>query len=360
MSSKRPSSSKLRTQGGATGNTSTTMLGQSSVATTAGTTPVTKSTSSRHSSSNAGGIGASGIGSFGSGSHYLIPTEDAIKRLNLETRNQESVRRGRTQERIEQQVDEFMASLDKATRNQLSKTQLVKSLEKVSKWSSENKKHLTASKTVTKEWLEMDLDPAEWSEKKPLPAPAPQAATSTPASASTSTASTSSSSSSSAAVGVLPTTSRFPMFSSYAPRQPEVQFQLTGAIYERERAPKAPTLATQDIAGRRVVKMKEWLVRRGGKQMDRDSIRKWIAGTAKNQNLLPEDVLKMYARKRRDLTSNELQQLLDMPVRFPTLLLFFSPSNHSPFRSTPKFKPKNSLKKSASLPQNPKFFLKFR
>jgi hypothetical protein len=103
------------------------------------------------------------------------------------------------------------------------------------------------------------------------------------------------------------------MFSSYAPRQPEVQFQLTGAIYERERAPKAPTLATQDIAGRRVVKMKEWLVRRGGKQMDRDSIRKWIAGTAKNQNLLPEDVLKMYARKRRDLTSNELQQLLDMP-----------------------------------------------
>lgn len=103
------------------------------------------------------------------------------------------------------------------------------------------------------------------------------------------------------------------MFASYAPRQPEVQFLLTGAIYERERAPKAPTTANQDITGRRVIKMKEWLVRRGGKQMDRDSIRKWIAGTAKNQNLLPEDVLKMYARKRRDLTSNELQQLLDMP-----------------------------------------------
>ena len=103
------------------------------------------------------------------------------------------------------------------------------------------------------------------------------------------------------------------MFSSYAPRQQEVQFQLTGAIYERERAPKAPTTANQDIAGRRAIKMKEWLQRRGGRQMDRDSIRKWIAGTAKNQNLLPEDVLKMYARKRRDLSSNELQQLLDMP-----------------------------------------------
>lgn len=257
------------------------------------------------------------MGGFGSTSHYHIPTEEAIKRLNLETRNQESSRRGRVQEKIEVQVDEFLNSLDKATRNQLSKTQLVKSLEKVNKWSSENKKYLAASKTVTKEWLELDLDPAEWSEKKPLPAPTqPAAQTAT----TSSTASTSSTSSSGQSVQPLPTSSRFPMFASYAPRQPEVQFLLTGAIYERERAPKAPTTANQDITGRRVIKMKEWLVRRGGKQMDRDSIRKWIAGTAKNQNLLPEDVLKMYARKRRDLTSNELQQLLDMPVR--TTLFF--------------------------------------
>jgi hypothetical protein len=332
MSSKRPSISKPRTQGAVVTDSSTTMLGQASVATTAGTTPNTKPSSSRHSSSTSGGAGASGLGGFGGGAHYLIPTEDAVKRLNLETRNQESVRRGRTQEKIEQQVDEFLSGLDKAARSQLSKTQLIKSLEKVSKWSSENKKYLVASKTVTKEWLDLDLDPAEWSDKKPIPTPTPQTA---PASTSTSTSSASTStSSSSSALGALPS-SRFPMFSSYAPRQQEVQFQLTGAIYERERAPKAPTTANQDIAGRRAVKMKEWLVRRGGKQMDRDSIRKWIAGTAKNQNLLPEDVLKMYARKRRDLSSNELQQLLDMPVRptshFPLCAHYSLPPFHAIF-----------------------------
>lgn len=124
------------------------------------------------------------------------------------------------------------------------------------------------------------------------------------------------------------------MFSSYAPKQQEVQFLLTGAIYERERAPNAPTPANQDIIGRRAVKMKEWLQRRAGRQMDRDSIRKWIAGTAKNQNLLPEDVLKMYARKRRDLSSNELQALLDMPVR--TLSSFFPPLLFLPIHFWPQ------------------------
>jgi len=255
-----------------------------------------------------------------------------VKRLNLETRNQESTRRGRTQEKIEAQVEEFLATLDKAARSQLSKTQLIKSLEKVGKWSSENKKYLSAGKTVPKEWLDMDLDPAEWSEKKPIPTAPPQPAPSS------SQQPQQAASSSSNPLGLnlgTSTSSRFPMFSSYAPRQQEVQFQLTGAIYERERAPKAPTLATQEVTARRAVKMKEWLVRRGGRQMDRDSIRKWIAGTAKNQNLLPEDVLKMYARKRRDLTSNELQQLLDMPVR--TLLPFIAtlPSPiHRPLHST--------------------------
>lgn len=238
-----------------------------------------------------------------------------MKRLNLETRNQENAKRGRLQEKIELQVDEFLAGLDKATRSQLSKTQLIKSLEKVNKWSVDNKKYLAASKTVPKEWMDLDLDPAEWSEKKPIPtvipAPPPTNTPAAPAPAATGGAS------------MLATTnsSRFPMFSSYAPRQQEVQFQLTGAIYERERAPKAPTEATQRITSRRTLKMKEWLVRRAGRQMDRDSIRKWIAGTAKNQNLLPEDVLKMYARKRRDLSSNELQQLLDMPVRYLILSL---------------------------------------
>lgn len=246
----------------------------------------------------------------------MSPTDEAVKRLNLETRNQENAKRGRLQEKIEQQVDEFLAGLDKATRSQLSKTQLIKSLEKVSKWTSENKKYLTASKTVPKEWMDLDLDPAEWSEKKPIPAviPAPPPTTTPAAPAANTTSSMLGSTSGTT------NSSRFPMFSSYAPRQQEVQFQLTGAIYERERAPKAPTQATQRISSRRTLKMKEWLVRRAGRQMDRDSIRKWIAGTAKNQNLLPEDVLKMYARKRRDLSSNELQQLLDMPVRqFPQL-----------------------------------------
>jgi hypothetical protein len=253
------------------------------------------------------------MGGFGTGAHHLVPTDEAIKRLNLETRNQESTKRGRAQEAIESQVEKFLASLDKATRSQLSKTQLIKSLEKVNKWSGENRKYLGASKTVPKEWLDLDLDPAEWSEKKPIPAAVPQPTTNqTTTSATTTTTATSSTSTTSSSTSV---SSRFPMFSSYAPRQQEVQFQLTGAIYERERAHKAPTIANQDITGRRAIKMKEWLQRRGGRQMDRDSIRKWIAGTAKNQNLLPEDVLKMYARKRRDLSSNELQQLLDMPVR---------------------------------------------
>ena len=261
--------------------------------------------------------------------------------MNLETRNQENAKRGRLQERIELQVDEFLASLDKATRSQLSKTQLIKSLEKVNKWSVENKKYLTASKTVPVEWLDLDLDPAEWSEKKPIPQPAPAPApTATP---SAPAANTSGLSSTSSMLGTS-NSSRFPMFSSYAPRQQEVQFQLTGAIYERERAPKAPTNATQRINSRRTLKMKEWLVRRAGRQMDRDSIRKWIAGTAKNQNLLPEDVLKMYARKRRDLSSNELQQLLDMPVRTQSLssTISFIPK----YRFTPFSRSRTSSKAS--------------
>lgn len=281
------------------------MLGQTSVATTTGTSKTNPS--ARHGTASGGGTG-SGMGGYGSG-HYLAPTDDAIKRLNLETRNQENTKRGRTQERIEAQVEEFLASLDKATRSQLSKTQLVKSLEKVNKWSLENKKYLAAAKTVPKEWLDQDLDPADWSEKKTIPQPAP------PATNNATTATTPSGNAVGAAAMLAASTSRFPMFSSYAPKQQEVQFLLTGAIYERERAPKAPSISNQDITGRRAVKMKEWLQRRAGRQMDRDSIRKWIAGTAKNQNLLPEDVLKMYARKRRDLSSNELQALLDMPVR---------------------------------------------
>lgn len=249
-------------------------------------------------------------GNHGFAVAVLTPTDDAIKRLNMEARHQEVTKRGKTQQLIEKQVEDFLESLDKATRSQLSKTQLIKSLEKVHKWSKENRKYLSAQKTVPKQWMDLDLDPAEWSEKKTIPDTA--SSTSSPSNAPAPSSSSSSNPSSSTAANLAAFSSKFPPFSGYAPRQQETQFLLTGAIYERERAHKCPTMENQNITGVRTIKMKEWLQRRAGRQMDRDSIRKWVTSTAKKENLPQADVLKIYARKRRDLGSNELQQLLEM------------------------------------------------
>lgn len=97
----------------------------------------------------------------------LMLTEDNLRLLNAEMRNYELHKRDKFTDVIERQVTEFLDSLDRKVRIQLSKTQLVKSLQKAYKWKKEIrslKKH-SSSKAVPKEYLEHDFDPGVYKEK---------------------------------------------------------------------------------------------------------------------------------------------------------------------------------------------------
>ena len=76
---------------------------------------------------------------------FSLLTVDNLRRLNAESKTVEVQSRSKIDDIIDKQTNDYLASLDKKTRSQLSKTQLVKSHQKVYAWKkknrSENAKH---------------------------------------------------------------------------------------------------------------------------------------------------------------------------------------------------------------------------
>jgi hypothetical protein len=94
-------------------------------------------------------------------------TEENLRLLNAEMRNYEMHKRDKFTDIIERQVTDFLDSLDKKVRVQLSKTQLIKSLQKAYKWKKEVRalKKGSSGKAVPREFLDYDLDPGTYKEK---------------------------------------------------------------------------------------------------------------------------------------------------------------------------------------------------
>jgi hypothetical protein len=66
-------------------------------------------------------------------------TIENLRRLNFEQKANEVQTRTRLDELIDKQTTDYLKSLDKKTRTQLSKTQLVKSHQKVHQWKQKNR-----------------------------------------------------------------------------------------------------------------------------------------------------------------------------------------------------------------------------
>jgi hypothetical protein len=103
----------------------------------------------------------------GVGSSGLMLTEENLRMLNAEMRNYEMHKRDKFTDIIERQVTDFLDSLDKKVRVQLSKTQLIKSLQKAYKWKKEVRsiKKTSNGKAVPREFLDSDFDPGTYKEK---------------------------------------------------------------------------------------------------------------------------------------------------------------------------------------------------
>jgi hypothetical protein len=70
---------------------------------------------------------------------FTALTIENLRRLNFEQKTNEIQNRSKIDEIIERQTTEYLRSLDKKTRTQLSKTQLVKSHQKVYQWKQKNR-----------------------------------------------------------------------------------------------------------------------------------------------------------------------------------------------------------------------------
>jgi RecB family exonuclease len=70
---------------------------------------------------------------------FCALTIENLRRLNFEQKANEVQTRTRLDELIDKQTTDYLKSLDRKTRSQLSKTQLVKSHQKVHQWKQKNR-----------------------------------------------------------------------------------------------------------------------------------------------------------------------------------------------------------------------------
>lgn len=149
---------------------------------------------------------------------------DPLDDKNLKRLNQRVIRHSTRLYRVlERQVDTFFMKLDKETRDQLSKSQIVRSREKAYLWHRSNNRHININVVVDEDYLRKDEDPFSFISKKKN----------------------------------QPTRSSF--------NSKKFANILTGKEFEQEREKNAPNRANQvNIDEQRIISMDSWLSRRNG------------------------------------------------------------------------------------------------
>lgn len=263
-------------------------------------------------------------GLVSTGQRVVVLNEDALRCLAVEAKIQDS-KKGKMDDIIEKQVNDFLDSLDKKTKAQLSKTQLIKSVQKVYKWRKElrHRKSSSTIKAIPKEYLEADLDPGAYREKhfkailaRGGPVIGNGSSSGSPGSPPSSLNASNSS--------LAPPNA----FSGGAER---AERALDGEHFENFILPTCPSRDKETaISAKRALQMKDWLARRANYQMERDRIKKWLATMSKKDDLSQEELLRIYQRKRKELSLDQIKDILNMVVRFKyfrPLFLFFGPAN---------------------------------
>jgi hypothetical protein len=223
---------------------------------------------------------------------FCTLTIENLRRLNFEQKATEVQSRSKLDELIDKQTTDYLKSLDKKTRTQLSKTQLVKSHQKVHQWKQKNSQlgYSGPSRAVPKDYLLADQEPTLYSERhfeKIM--------------------STSSDSSHSSNASASPSPQQTSLLSSV--REPILE----GEKWEKE---VLPTYGfTLQEMGRRQIKMRDWLAKRQLKFQERDKMKKYLAALSKKDpSLTVDEMIRVYYKKKKshDYTLEELRDIYKM------------------------------------------------
>jgi hypothetical protein len=215
------------------------------------------------------------LGSSGGASKPRRLSEQNLRQFDLEQQtNPKNSLEKREQELIERRVNEYLLSLDKHSRSQLSKSQLIKSYEKTVEYKKQCEKH-QFSKTFPKEYFTEDVDPGIFLDP--------------------------------AFKHLLPN-SASRKYSTINIAEKD-RHKLTGEAFESKLLPgiDEATSAFLKATGRPDLAMQEWLTKRSTLLLERDRLRKWVSGwlsdnpdTANKTNV--EEVVKIWQQKRREYT----------------------------------------------------------
>lgn len=260
-----------------------------------------------HLSSRTGTVQSRGTTGLSSAQRLVVLNEEALRHLASEARIQES-KKGKMDEIIEKQVNDFLDSLDKKTKAQLSKTQLIKSVQKVYKWRKElrHRKSSSVVKSIPREYLDADLDPGAYREKHFKAILARGGPLMGNGSSSGSPGSPPSSLNASG--------SSLPPPNAFSAGVEKTERPLDGEHFENFILPTCPSRERETaISAKRAMQMKDWLARRANFQMERDRIKKWLATMSKKDDLSQEELLRIYQRKRKELSLEQIKDILAMP-----------------------------------------------
>jgi hypothetical protein len=226
---------------------------------------------------------------------FSLLTVDNLRRLNAETKTVEVQSRSKIDDIIDKQTNDYLASLDKKTRSQLSKTQLVKSHQKVYAWKKKNRQlqHAGPSRTIPKEYLMQDNEPTLYSSKflkSSNISDSEQSSNQSSASPSTSTGGSNTATTGWATEQVL---------------EGEV-------IFEKEILPSSKFSAEE--MKKRTGTIKDWLSKRQLKFQERDRMRKFAMTLTKKDSMSLDDVVKSYLKKKKtqEYTFEELREIYNM------------------------------------------------
>lgn len=165
--------------------------------------------------------------------HYLDPTLQNLKLFNSQSKANELNRQNSSSNEWKKQVDSYLKSLPKSYSEQLSRSHLIKTAEKVGLWIRSSFYELPR---VPREWLQADYDPAGFETRNK---------------------------------------------NSISSTHPVSQFQnacfLSGYTFEKEKMPNLPKVLEQKFVIKKNLSIPKWLKYRGQNCARRVSFRKWVA-----------------------------------------------------------------------------------
>eukprot|EP01125_Pyxidicula_operculata_P020596 TRINITY_DN7642_c0_g1_i1.p1 TRINITY_DN7642_c0_g1~~TRINITY_DN7642_c0_g1_i1.p1 ORF type:complete len:327 (-),score=52.94 TRINITY_DN7642_c0_g1_i1:282-1262(-) len=195
--------------------------------------------------------------------HKLKLTVDKITQFDAERKSRQT--KTELDVHLEKCANQHMENLDQGSKSQLSKTQLIKSFEKVHNWKY-NRQKSSKKCVVPVEYLNQDLDPLLLLDKE----------------------------------------------RTIVSKPPKEDVNLTGEKFETAFAQSKNTPEEKSDAKERTMTVKEWLAKRQVKLSERDRLRKWIQGYQQDDQQFPIEYIKMWQKKRRDYSVEDWVEIYKM------------------------------------------------